>query len=43
MFAKHNNGTFVMRIEDTDQKRLIDGGVNLLIDALKKVNITMNE
>jgi glutamyl-tRNA synthetase len=43
MFAKHNNGIFIMRIEDTDQKRQIENGVNYLVDALKKVNITMNE
>lgn len=43
MFAKHNNGIFVMRIEDTDQKRQIENWVNYLIDALKKVNITMSE
>ena len=35
LFAKHNNGTFVLRIEDTDRNRFVEGAVENLINALK--------
>ncbi|MCI6814304.1 MAG: glutamate--tRNA ligase family protein, partial [Clostridiales bacterium] len=25
LFARKNNGTFILRIEDTDQERFVDG------------------
>jgi len=31
-FAKQHNGIFFLRIEDTDQKREVEGAVNLIID-----------
>ncbi|HCY20853.1 TPA: hypothetical protein DIC40_03210 [Patescibacteria group bacterium] len=31
-FAKQYGGTFLLRIEDTDQKREIPGAVDLIID-----------
>jgi glutamyl-tRNA synthetase len=30
-FAKQNNGTFFLRIEDTDQKRELEGAIDLII------------
>ena len=27
LFAKHNNGKFLVRIEDTDQARLVENGI----------------
>ena len=42
-FAKQNNGTFILRIEDTDQKREIEGAVNLIIDGMKTFGIEINE
>ncbi|MEO6691442.1 MAG: glutamate--tRNA ligase family protein, partial [Saprospiraceae bacterium] len=27
LFAKHNHGTFILRIEDTDQTRKVEGAV----------------
>lgn len=35
LFAKNNNGTFVLRIEDTDRNRFVEGAVENLIDTLK--------
>ena len=31
LFAKRNNGTFVLRIEDTDRNRFVEGAVENLI------------
>ncbi|MCH7626716.1 MAG: glutamate--tRNA ligase, partial [Chloroflexi bacterium] len=35
LFAKHNGGRFIFRIEDTDQARLVEGSVGVLQDAFK--------
>jgi len=35
LFAKKNNGTFIIRIEDTDQTRFVPGAQDYIIDALK--------
>lgn len=43
LFAKKNNGTFVLRIEDTDQARLVEGAVQNLIDTLNWADITFDE
>ena len=34
LFAKKNNGTFVIRIEDTDQTRFVPGAQEYILDAL---------
>jgi glutamyl-tRNA synthetase len=34
LFAKHHGGTFVLRIEDTDQSRRVEGAVENLISTL---------
>jgi glutamyl/glutaminyl-tRNA synthetase len=34
---------FILRIEDTDQKRLVEGAVDLIIDGLKYFEIEFNE
>ena len=34
LFAKHNKGLFYLRIEDTDQKRRVEGAVENLIEIL---------
>ena len=33
--AHRNGGVFYLRIEDTDEKRKVDGAVELIIDTLK--------
>ena len=43
LFAKHNGGRFVFRIEDTDQARLVKGSVGVLQDALKWLGIEWDE
>lgn len=42
-FAKETNGVYFLRIEDTDQKRKIDDGINLMLNDLKKFNIKFDE
>lgn len=34
LFAKKNNGQFVLRIEDTDQSRYVDGAEQYILDCL---------
>jgi glutamyl-tRNA synthetase len=43
LFAKHNNGKFILRIEDTDQQRKIEGAVENLIMTLKSVGLNYDE
>ena len=42
-FVHQNNGTFILRIEDTDQKRSIEWGVDQIIDLLKFFGIEIDE
>ena len=35
LFAKHHNGKFILRIEDTDQKRFVDGSLDLIKNGLR--------
>ena len=35
LFAKRNNGEFILRIEDTDQNRYVAGAEDYIIEALK--------
>ncbi len=41
--AKQTDGVFILRIEDTDQKREVENGVVGIIDALKKFNLNPDE
>lgn len=43
LFAKKNNGTFVLRIEDTDQNRYVEGAEKYIIDALNWCGIPFDE
>lgn len=43
LFAKKHNGTFILRIEDTDQKRFVEGAEDYIIDALNWCNMTIDE
>ena len=42
-FAKQNNGKFILRIEDTDQKRLKKGSIDSIIQVLKWAELTTDE
>jgi glutamyl-tRNA synthetase len=41
--AKRNGGAFYLRIEDTDQKRLLEGGVTEIINTLNEFEIKFDE
>lgn len=43
LFAKKHNGTFVLRIEDTDQNRYVGGAEKYIIDALNWCGIPFDE
>lgn len=43
LFAKQNDGDFVLRIEDTDQSRYVDGAENYIVDSLNWVGIMPDE
>jgi glutamyl-tRNA synthetase len=43
LFAKKHGGTFVLRIEDTDQKRYVDGAEDYIVNALDWCNIPFDE
>ena len=43
LFAKKNNGTFILRIEDTDQTRFVPGAEEYIIDSLKWAGIEPEE
>ncbi len=43
LFAKKNNGTFIIRIEDTDQTRFVKGAQDYIMDALAWCGITPDE
>ncbi|AQS94522.1 glutamate--tRNA ligase [Polaribacter sp. BM10] len=43
LFAKKYNGTFVLRIEDTDQTRYVANAEQYIIDALEWCNIPFDE
>ena len=42
-FAHQSNGVFILRIEDTDDKRAIDDGINLIMQDLKEYNYKVDE
>ena len=43
LFAKKNNGKFILRIEDTDRNRLVEGAVDKLIDTMKWTGLDYDE
>src|SRR3970282_1129049 len=43
LFARRNNGTFVLRIEDTDRARYVEGAVGNLIQTLRWAGIDFDE
>ena len=42
-FAKKSKGVFILRIEDTDQNRKVQDGVKLIIQGLKRYNVSFDE
>jgi len=43
LFAKYNNGKIILRIEDTDRKRFVDGAVDNLLETLRWAGLTFDE
>jgi glutamyl-tRNA synthetase len=43
LIAKSLRGTFVLRIEDTDQERLVEGAVDVIYNTLNKVGLKHDE
>jgi len=43
LFARKNNGTFILRIEDTDQKRYVKGAEDYIYESLKWCGIEPDE
>jgi glutamyl-tRNA synthetase len=43
LFAKKNNGTFILRIEDTDQARFVEGAEEYIMESLKWCGIIVDE
>lgn len=43
LFAKKHNGTFILRVEDTDQTRYVEGAEQYIIDALNWCGIPFDE
>ncbi|MCB0636166.1 MAG: glutamate--tRNA ligase, partial [Lewinella sp.] len=43
LFARQNGGTFILRIEDTDQTRYVPGAEQYIVDALEWCGLTPDE
>lgn len=43
LIAKHNDGDFILRIEDTDRSRYVEGANEFIYDTLKICNINIDE
>ena len=43
LVAKSQNGAFVLRIEDTDQERYVEGAVDIIYNTLKIAGLTHDE
>ena len=43
VYARQSKGVFFLRIEDTDQKRMVDGGIENITDVLTGFNILPSE
>ncbi len=43
LIAKHENGKFILRIEDTDRERLVEGATDIIKSTLKTTGLTYDE
>lgn len=43
LWARHTGGTFVLRVEDTDQAREVDNGLELIMDSLRFLGLDWDE
>ncbi len=42
-FARHNNGVFILRIEDTDVARLVEGATDVILESLHWLGLDWDE
>ena len=43
LFARHNGGSLIVRIEDTDQSRTQEGAIQASLESLRWLNIDWDE
>lgn len=43
LVSKSQNGTFILRIEDTDKSRQVDGAINVIYETLKTAKLIYDE
>ena len=43
LFARHHGGAFILRIEDTDQARTVEGGVEGILESLRWLQLDIDE
>ena len=43
LFAKQNQGQFILRIEDTDQERFVEGATEVIYDTLRACGLNWDE
>jgi len=43
LFARHNNGVFILRIEDTDVARWVEGAVEAILSSLRWLGLDWDE
>ena len=43
LVAKHDNGTFILRIEDTDRERFVEGATDIIKDTLRITGLRYDE
>ncbi|MGP1947236.1 MAG: glutamate--tRNA ligase [Arsenophonus sp. NC-PG7-MAG3] len=43
LYSRHNNGVFVLRIEDTDLERSIQEGIDAIMDGMNWLNLNWDE
>ncbi|HCV28463.1 MAG TPA: glutamate--tRNA ligase, partial [Dehalococcoidia bacterium] len=43
VFARHAGGQFIVRIEDTDRERMVDGSLDRILSALEWLGLDWDE
>lgn len=43
LIAKHEGGDFILRIEDTDQERFVEGALEIIYSTMKKAGLSHDE
>jgi glutamyl/glutaminyl-tRNA synthetase len=43
LFARHNRGSFILRIEDTDRSRFVEGALEDIMGSLRWIGISWDE